>query len=323
MTRPVTRSKSRPGGRSRSGAGLTLVVLLGALACDESRPRRESPAALTSESRAAADPAIGITTDLDGEAPAFGDAVLAELTGDQAAARAAYERVLGAPGVPSALAARAALFLAQIESRAGRTRHALDLVARATALAPTDSEITRGAAALQADVVVAAGAGDIRGPRLGTPLPNVTPEIAEAFAAAERALGQVHKRRLRILIEALTKSINDKINTTSGVVTKYRAIAERGGLPRIAATYRVGSLYHDLALDLAFAELPPELEGRSAEGLRATLRGLAITYLKKAVTEYRACIDAPQPPDSELWRFAAETDMRRAQDVLRAAGVRI
>ncbi len=318
----------RPCGRARSGVGVTpvfalLVAASAVFACDDATPRRAAPTVVPAQARAAADPAIGITTDLDGPAPAFGDAVLAELTGDQEAARTAYERVLAAPDVPTALAARAALFLAQMESRAGRTRHALDLVARATALAPSDSVITQGAAALQADMVGAAGGGDIRGPRLGTPLPNVAPDVAEAFAAAERSLGQVHKVRLHILIEALSKSINDKLDLTAGVVGKYRAIAEHGGLPKIAATYRVGSLYHDLALDLAFAELPPELEGRSAEGLRTTLRGLAITYLKRAVTEYRVCIDAAQPADSELWRFAAETDMRRAQDVLRAAGVKI
>jgi len=273
--------------------------------------------------RAAADPAFGTTTDLDGAAPSFGDAVLAELTGDEPAARAAYKRVLAAPDVPAALAARAALHLAQMESRAGRTRHALDLIARATALAPSDSVITEGAAALQAEVVAAAGAGDIRGPRIGTPLPNVAPDIAEAFALAERSLGQLHKTRLRIFIEALSKSINDKVNMTAVVVAKYRAVAERGGLAQIAATYRAGSLYHDLALDLVFAELPPELESRSKDALRTTIQSLAITYLKKAVAEYRACIDAPQPADAELWRFAAETDMRRAIDVLRAAGVRI
>ncbi|MBS1119378.1 MAG: hypothetical protein H6Q90_1606 [Deltaproteobacteria bacterium] len=326
-------SGHRPSGRTCSGAGVTpvflVLVLVGACvvasvgACAEDAPRRATPVAAPAESHAAADPALGITTDLDGAAPAFGDAVLAELTGDQAAARAAYEHVLASSDVPAALAARAALFLAQMESRAGRTRHALDLVARATALAPADTVITQGAAALQADVVVAAGEGDVRGPRLGTPLTSVPPELAESFAAAERAYGQVHKVRLRILIEALSRSINDKINLTAGVVAKYRGVAERGGLPHIAATYRVGSLYHDLALDLAFAELPPELEARSAEGVRATLRGLAITYLKRAVSEYRACVDASQSADSELWRFAAETDMRRAQDVLRAAGVRI
>jgi hypothetical protein len=72
-----------------------------------------------------------------------------------------------------------------------------------------------------------------------------------------------------------------------------------------------------------FADLPTELERRFADDLRGTLRSLAISYLRKAVVEYRACIDAQQPPpDSELWRFAAETDLRRATDVLRAAGVR-
>jgi tetratricopeptide (TPR) repeat protein len=292
-------------------------------ACGDPVPRTTVAQVSPSHERAAADPAIGATTDLDGAAPAFGDAVLAELTGDDQAARAAYERVLAAPEVPAHVAARAAIHLGQIESRSGRTRAALDLVARATAVAPTDPVIAAGAASLQAEIVAAAGAGDIRGPRLGMSLPGVSADLAEAFAAAERELGTVHRARLKIAIEALTKSINIKINQFTEVVAKYQAVAKRGPLPLVAATYRTGSLYHDLALELAFAEMPPELERRSADGLRATLRGLAITYLKKAVTEYRACIDAPQVPESELWRLAAETDMRRAIDVLRAAGVRV
>jgi hypothetical protein len=297
-----------------------LLALLVACAEDELHPT-----ALTSvepQGRAAADPAIGATTDLDGAAPAFGDAVLAELTGDEAAARAAYERVLASPEVPAALAARASLHLAQMESRGGRTRHALDLIARATALAPTDAVVTEGAAALRADIVVAAGAGAIRGPRLGTPLTGVPADVAEQFATAERALGQWHKARLRIVIEALTRSINDKLNRTAGLVAQYKTIADRGGSARSAATYRAGSLYHDLALELAFADLPPELEKGSGD-LRATLRGLAIVNLRKAVAEYRAAIDGEQSPEGELWRLAAETDMRRAIDVLRAAGVRV
>ncbi len=299
------------------------LALLLVVACSDGTPRPGVAPVTPMRDRTAADPAIGATTDLDGAAPAFGDAVLAELTGDDAAARAAYERVLAAPDVPAHVAARAAIHLAQMESRAGKTRHALDLVARATALAPTDAVIVAGAAGLQAEIVAAAGGGDIRGPRLGEPLPGVAPDIAEAFAAAERELGQAHRARLRIAIEALTKSINIKINQTGAVVAKYQAIAKRGPLPLIAATYRAGSLYHDLALELVFADLPPELERRSAEGLKATLRGLAITYLKKAVAEYKACIEAPQVPEGELWRLAAETDMRRATDVLRAAGVRV
>jgi hypothetical protein len=299
------------------------ALVLALFACGDASPRARVAQTAPARDRTAADPALGNATDLDGAAPAFGDAVLAELTGDDASARTAYGRVLAAPEVPAPVAARAAIHLAQMESRAGRTRHALDLVARATALAPTDAVITAGAAGLQAEIVAAAGAGDLRGPRLGTPLPGVPADVADAFANAERELAQVHRARLRIAIEALTKSINIKVNQFTTVVGKYQAIAKRGALPLIAATYRAGSLYHDLALELVFADLPPELERRSADGLATTLRSLAITYLKKAVAEYRACIEAPQVPEGELWRLAAETDMRRAIDVLRAAGVRV
>ena len=97
-------------------------------------------------------------------------------------------------------------------------------------------------------------------------------DVQDAWQAAERALDRAHKARLRIVIEALTKSINEKIDRTATVVAMYRGIAERGGLALVAATYRAGSLYHDLALELVFADLPPELERASADGLRGTLR---------------------------------------------------
>jgi tetratricopeptide (TPR) repeat protein len=302
-----------------------LAAVLSLTACSDEDEAPRAPIPEIVHGRSAADPAIGATTELDGAAPAYGDAVLAELIGDESAARAAYERVLVAkPEVPAALAARAALHLAQLESRAGRTRHALDLIARATALAPTDPVISEGAAGLQADIVAAAGAGDMRGPALGASLTGVPQDVADAFAVAERALGAIHKLRLHIVIEALTKSINLQMDRTAAVVAKYRGVAEHGGIAAVAATYRVGSLYHDLALELVFADLPPELERAGATDLRATLRAYAITYLKKAVVEYRACLGVtPPPPDAELWRFAAETDLRHAIDVLHAAGVKI
>lgn len=301
-----------------AGCGCALLLAIG---CADSEPIATTIESTPPTSRAAADPAIGQRTDLDSAAPGFGDAVLAELTGDEAAARASYERVLASNDVPPVIAARAALYLAQLESRSGRTRHALDLIARAITLAPADPVITEGAQTLQADVVAAAGAGEIRGPAVGTALPNVPADVAEQFAAADRLLAQWHRTHLRIVIEALTRSINDRINATAVVVSRYRAIAEGGGPARAAATYRIGSLYHDLALELAFADLPPELE-KGARDLRATLRGLAIANLRRAITEYRAVGDAATTPDSELWRLAAETDLRRALDVLGAAGVR-
>jgi hypothetical protein len=147
----------------------------------------------------------------------------------------------------------------------------------------------------------------------------VAPRVAEAFAAAERALAQVHKLRPRPVLEALSTSIRVKEDATEDVVQRYRAVAEHGGLAQIAASYRAGSLYHDLALGLLF-ELPPELDPAVAAGLRRTLRGRAVAYLKKAVTEYRASLAAPKVPDDELWRLAAETDLHGALDVLGEAG---
>jgi len=297
----------------------SLALLLAACG-DDTQPRKSRPEPATID-RSAADPARGITTELDGVAPAFGDAVLAELTGDLVAARAGFERVLAASDVSAALAARAALHLAQLEFRTGKSRHALDLVARASALAPSDVAIAEGVAELQADVVAAAGAGDLRGPRIGTPLPGVAPPVADAFAAAERALDQVHQLRPRPVLEALSTSIRGKEDATERVVALYRAVAEHAGLAQIAASYRAGSLYHDLALGLLF-ELPPELDPAVAAGLRRTLRGRAVAYLKKAITEYRASLAAPKHPDDELWRLAAETDLRGARDVLGEAGER-
>jgi hypothetical protein len=298
-----------------------VLALAGSGGCGDDAPPPPRRADVAAPDRAVADPARAITTELDGASPAFGAAVLAELTGDVAAARAGFEHVLASSDTSAQLAARAALHLAQLELHAGRSRHALDLVARASALAPSDVAIAEGVAELHADVVAAAGTGDLRGPRLGTPLPGVEPRVAAAFAAAERALERVHKLRPRPIIEALSTSIRVKEGATEDAVLKYRAVAERGGLAYIAASYRIASLYHDLALGLLF-ELPAELDPAVAAGLRRTLRGRAVAYLKKAVAEYRASLAAPKHPDDELWRLAAETDLRGARDVLGEAGER-
>ena len=308
--------------RRRFALALALALALAVAGCGDDGPPRAAPIDEPRAPRIAADPAQGITTDLDGAAPSFGEGFLAELTGDEPAARAAFMKVLAAPDAPAALAARAALHLAQIESRAGKSRHELlDLVARAAAFAPSDVVVAEGVVQLEADVVAASGAGDSRGPPLGYALPGVEPKVAEQFAAAERAVAAVHRLHPPPYIEALSASIRLKEDATEDVVAKYRAVAEHGGLAQIAAQYRAGSLYHDLALGLLF-ELPPELDPAVAAGLRRTLRGRAVAYLKKAVTEYRASLAAPKHPDDELWRLAAETDLRGARAVLGEAGER-
>jgi hypothetical protein len=283
---------------------------------DDAAPRGPAPLTAPAAARAVADPAEGITTELDGVAPGFYDGVLAELTGDETAARGSYERVLASPDSPTALAARSALHLAQLEARAGKSRHALDLVARATRLAPGDHEIENGVAQVEADVVAAAGAGDLRGPALGTALPGVDGKLAEDFADADRALARVHAIRPRQRVDVVWA----KEDATEVVVARFRAVASHGGLAEVAASYRIGSVFHDLALDLLLFEVPPRFGPDLVAELRRTLRAHALAYAKRAAASYEACLSGALSPDAELWRLAAETDLRSARDVLGAAG---
>lgn len=312
---PASELSTSGGTRSGVGAKPSFFVLLFALlaACGED-PQATAPAPPPpADQHRAADPAEGLSSDLDGVAPIFSDAVLAELEGDTTSARTGFEHVLNAGDAPPPLAARAALHLAQMDTRAGKnTRHALDLVARATTLAPGDPAVAEGVAQVEADVVAASGAGDIRGPKLGTPLPGVDPKVADAFAAADHALVRVHAIRPRQRLDVWAKE-----DATEDVAAKYRLIAEHGGVARIAATFRIGSLYHDLALGLLF-ELPSGLAPSVAGELRRTLRTRALAYLKRAAASYQECLAAPKLPEAELWQLAAETELRNARDVLGA-----
>jgi len=301
-------SRFRQGGKS-SGAGVVpsfvLVLALACAACNDDGEAHGTTAVPTAAVPSVADPAIGMTTELDGIAPEFGDAVIAELAGDEKSARAAFERVLVAPDAAAPIAARAALHLAQLDARAGESRRALDYSARAAALAPNDAAITEGVAQVQADIVAASGGGDLRGPKAGKPLPGVDPKLAEAFAAAERTLVRVHTIRARGRLELWAKE-----DATEEAVAKYRAIRDKapdGSVARVACDYRIGSLYHDLALG--------DLFGGASE-----LRARALAYLRSAVAAYRASLAGSQAADAELWRLAAETDLRNARDVLAAAG---
>lgn len=285
------------------GAGAVVFVLLALVACGDDPHHATTHLDTPARGSSTADPATGMKTDLDGDAPAFGDGVLAELTGDDAAARASYERVLSGVDVPADVAARAALHLAQLEARAGRSGRARDLIARATALAPADASVSEGADRVRAEIVAGSSAGDIRGPKIGTPLPGVPAKVAEAFAAAERALARVHAMRPRQRL-----AVWEKEDATADVVRRYRAIAESGGVAQIAAEFRIGTLYHDLAIGLLVEPI--------AADLRRTLRNGAYGFLKKAIAAYSASLAVPASQEAELWRLNAETHLRAAQDVL-------
>jgi hypothetical protein len=131
----------------------------------------------------------------------------------------------------------------------------------------------------------------------------VKPGVAAAFAHAEKALARVHAMR-----PTQRLAVWEKEDATAEAVRRYRAVAEHGGLAQIAAEYRIGTLFHDLALSLMF-EPPVEL--------RRTLRAGAFAYLKKATVAYRASLAQAAPTEAEqLWHLAAETDLRAASDVL-------
>ncbi len=179
-------------------------------------------------------------------------------------------------------------------SRAGRDTRSTTWCARA-ALAPGDIAVAEGVAQLRADAVAASGDGNIRGPGIGAQLAGVDPA----------GRGRVRSRRardararstgcdLRPFIEALSSSIRAKERATEDVVGRLpRGRRGRRRARIVAADYRAGSLYHDLALGLLF-ELPPELDPNVAAGLRRTLRGRALAYLKKAVAEYRRALAEP------------------------------
>jgi hypothetical protein len=298
-------SEYQPSGGTHSGAGATLVLIAALVACGDDQHQAATRLDRPARGSSAADPATGVKTELDSVAPAFGDGVLAELTGDDAAARASYEHVLSAADVPTDVAARAALHLAQLEARAGKSGRARDLIARATALAPSDTTVSEGADRVRAEIVAGSSAGDIRGPKIGTPLPGAAHRIAEQFAAAERALARVHAMRPRQRL-----AVWEKEDATANVVRRYRAIAEHGGVAKVAAEYRIGTLYHDLAVGLLVEPI--------AADLRRTLRGGAYAFLKKAIAAYKASLAVKVPPQEvdSVWRLAAETDLRAAQDVL-------
>jgi hypothetical protein len=298
-------SEYQPSGGTYSGVGakLSLVLVLALVACGDDQHRGPAQPDTPPRGSSAADPATGVKTELDTIAPAFGDGVLAELTGDDASARASYEQVLSAPDVPTDVAARAALHLAQLEARAGKSGRARDLIARATALAPADTSVSEGADRVRAEIVAGSSAGDIRPPKVGTPLPGVPSRIQHAFAAAERALAHVHSMRPRQRL-----AVWEKEDATDDLVRRYRAIAEHGGVAQIAAEYRIGTLYHDLAIGLLVEPVGADL--------RRTLRNGAYGRLKKAVTAYKASLAVKATPEAEQWRTAAEVALRAALDVL-------
>jgi tetratricopeptide (TPR) repeat protein len=320
---PASGRETSGGSIPDAGAALVRLLLIAALlissaACGDDAPARpapdpRAPPAHETAAFASTPPALAP------EAGRYWHAYLADVLGDDGGGRAGYEAAYASAGDDPALAARAALHLAAREATAGNRRRALELVARATQLAPDDDGVRDAADRLQAGLAAApsgAEQDEVRGPPLGTPLPGATPEVAADFAAAEKLLARAHRIRMEPALESLSSTVRVKEGATDAAVLAYKKVAEAGGLPAVAAEFRAGSLYHDLAVELVF-DLPPELDPAVASRLRRTLGDSARAYLRKAVQAYKRAlaIDA-HGDDAELWRVPAQTNLRAAGELL-------
>jgi hypothetical protein len=313
--------KNASGGLDPGAGAAPVLLLLAALAaCSPDRP--EPPAVVTIDAPAApaerGDAGVGSSRAVARE---FWSASLeAQVGGDLAAARRGYEAVLARAGEDPTAAARAAIELAELETLEGNRRRALELLARAQSLAPDDAPIADAAGALSARLAATpAGRSDVRGPAPGTALPGVSDDVQASWRDAEDLLLAAHRLRMKPVLEALSGSVRRKEAATEAAVRAYREIATTGGLATVAAEFRVGTLYHDLAVELVF-DLPPELDPGVAARLRRTLRASAVAYLRRAVAAYERALEAPGAGDEvDPWRVAAEAAVRAARELLAGA----
>jgi hypothetical protein len=252
------------------------------------------------------------------------DGYLSEiLRGDVAAARVAYEEVMAGAGAGEPeLAARAALRLAELEVLAGNRRGAVELVARAAVLGRAEAALVERADRMQTYLASLRSKGsEVRGPPAGTRLPDGSQAVAALFARAEELLAAYHAIGLRPRLEGLRAEIRSKEHAMDLAERAYHQVIESGP-PQVvpAAEFRIASLQHDLGLSLMF-DLPPELEPEEAAKLRRSLRGRAITYLRRASAGYRRSLDAASglgdDAEVERWRVAAERGSRSVDDLLR------
>lgn len=306
-----------------SGAGATpVLLLLAALLAACSPDRREPPAAVAIDAApVSADRGDAGVPGSRAVAREFWSAYLeAQVGGDLAAARQGYEDVLARAAEDPTAAARAAVELAELEALEGNRRRALELLARAQSLAPDDAPVADAAGALSARLAATpAGRSDVRGPAPGTALSGASEEVQAQWRQAEALLLTAHRLRMKPVLEALSGSVRRKEAATEAAVRAYREIAAIGGLATVAAEFRAGTLYHDLAVELVF-DLPPELDPGVAARLRRTLRASAVSYLRRAVAAYERALESPATgEDVDPWRVAAEASARAARELLAGA----
>ncbi len=248
--------------------------------------------------------------------------VAENVDGDRAAARAGYEAVLEAGGSDSrTVAARAALRLAGLEAQEGRSREALELLARAASLGGDDPALVEAVDALRLSLAEAGVRADtgLRGPPVGRLLDGAATAAAERFARAEKLLDAYRERRVRARVEKFDEDVARKEAALEAAARAYRQVVELGDpVASAAATFRIASLHHDYALAVLTLETPPELEPAYAAPVRRDLRRRALRSFKAAQVAYVESLAAgPDAPGAELWHAAARSGARAVEDMLR------
>jgi len=250
------------------------------------------------------------------------DAYLAEiLDGDAPRASEAYRQVMDlADSREATLAARAALRLAQLETLQGNRREAVELVARAVALGGQDPDVVEQADALQDELgAVQATGTDVRGPPLGTELTGVSDEAKAKFGKAEKLSRGYYQDSTRPRIEDPQAGARARQRAAELAERAYGAVIDLGEpAAAVAAEFRIGSLYHDLAVSLV-SEQPPELERRALGRLRRQQNSRAARYYRTARAAYRRSLAFGQDDSSDRWRREAQKGLESVEVLLRGS----
>jgi len=243
------------------------------------------------------------------------------LAGDQATAESQYRAVLGFGAEQPTLVAEAALRLAGWAERRRERRTAMDLAVRASVLGADIARIKNSADAMRQRLATTVRAQDIevRGPKAGTVLLGVDPDIAAQFAEAEVLLSAYHRRRLQPRIEALVASVGSKRSAMERAVRAYReVVASSQQTAIVAAEFRIASLHYDFSLSLSF-ELPGELSPEVAASMRSSLRFEVRQVRAQARASYlRSLAAASQAgPEADPWSEASRLGLASVEDLLR------
>jgi hypothetical protein len=301
----------------RQARFLTSLALLAACSGSGRPGRAPAPPALAAE--ATGEPDAGGAT----LAERYYRAYLSEtVDGNLRGARGAYEEVLETGGAEArGVAARAALRLAGLDGQEGKSREALELLARAASLGGDDPALLEAVDALRLQLAGSEPRTDtgLRGPAPGTPLDGAGAKAAGRFAGAERLLDAYQRRRVRARIEKFDEDRNRKESALRAAEDAYRQVVALGDpVGTAAAAFRIASLHHDYALLVLTLETPPELEPAYAAPVRRDLRLRAQRNFKDAQAAYAESLAAgAEAPGAELWHAAARSGARAVEDMLR------